>query len=110
MKRARVILPITVRRYWDLHQIPDGTHHYIHEGQRVEVDISGRAILSGTPSEPVEWLTEIEHRIVACADREERSARFLPDHTRICREVDGRLSWDGASAYKPHPGLKTTEP
>ena len=37
MKRARVILPITVRRYWDLHQIPDGEHAGVDPpGQGVE--------------------------------------------------------------------------
>ena len=99
--RVRRILPLTVREFWESNRIRTKRGHYsTRDGHRISVDVSGRAVLSGTAADPIEWLTEIEHRIVACADREERSARFIPDHTRICRE-NGKLSWDGASAYKP---------
>ena len=100
-KKARHILATTVREFWDANRIRTGTGHFsTRDGHRIEVDTSGRAVLSGTPADPVEWLTEIEHRIVACADREERSAQFVHDHTRLCRE-NGKLTWDGASAYQP---------
>jgi|TARA_R110002051_G_scaffold244238_1_gene304151 hypothetical protein len=101
-KRARHILATTVREFWDANRIRTGStgHFSTRDGHRIEVDTSGRAVLSGTPADPIEWLTEIEHRIVACADREDRSAQFVPDRTRICRE-NKRLSWDGASAYRP---------
>ena len=106
--KARRILATTVREFWDANRIRTRRGHYsIRDGHSCSVDASGRAVLSGAAADPVEWLTEIEHRIVACADREERSARFIPDHTRICREKDGKLSWDGASAYRP---MKQKEP
>ena len=99
--KARLILATTVREFYEANVIRATQGHCsTRDGHRFAVDASGRAVLSGTAADPVEWLTEIEHRIVACADREERSARFIPDRTRICRE-NGKLSWDGASAYKP---------
>jgi hypothetical protein len=99
--KARLILATTVRQFYEANVIRATQGHCsTRDGHRFAVDASGRAVLSGTAADPVEWLTEIEHRIVACADREERSARFIPDHTRICRE-NGKLSWDGASAYRP---------
>jgi hypothetical protein len=100
--RVRRILATTVREFWNANRIRTRHGHYsIRDGHRFAVDASGRAVLSGTAADPVEWLTEIEHQIVACADREERSARFIPDRTRLAREKDGKLSWDGASAYRP---------
>ena len=100
--KARRILTTTVRQFYEANVIRATQGHCsIRDGHRFAVDASGRAVLSGTAADPVEWLTEIEHHIVACADREERSARFIPDHTRLAREKDGKLSWDGASAYRP---------
>ena len=105
--RVRRILPLTVREFWESNRIRTKRGHYsTRDGHRISVDVSGRAVLSGTPADPVVWLTEIEHRIVACADREDQSALFVPDHTRICREKDGKLSWDGASAYRGQPRSK----
>ena len=92
--KARRILATTVREFWDANRIRTRRGHYsIRDGHSCSVDASGRAVLSGTAADPV--------------DREERSARFIPDHTRICREKDGKLSWDGASAYRP---MKQKEP
>jgi len=100
--RARRILATTVRQFYEANVIRATQGHCsTRDGHRFAVDASGRAVLSGTAADPVEWLTEIEHQIVACADREERSARFIPDRTRLAREKDGKLSWDGASAYRP---------
>ena len=100
--RVRRVLATTVREFYEANVMHATRGHYsTRDGHRISVDVSGRAVLSGTAADPVEWLTEIEHRIVACADREERSARFIPDHTRLAREKDGKLSWDGASAYRP---------
>jgi|TARA_R110000787_G_scaffold141637_1_gene255200 hypothetical protein len=109
-KKARHILSTTVREFYEANVIRSRRGHYsVRDGHRISVDPSGRAVLSGTGSDPIEWLVEIEHRIVACADREERSAQFVHDHTRLCRE-NGKLSWDGASAYKPHPALNVIVP
>ena len=110
-RKARRLLSTTVREFWDANRIRSNTGYFsTRDGHLIEVDPSGRAVLSGTAADPSEWLTEIEHKIVACADREESSARFIPDRTRLCREADGRLSWDGASAYKPHPRTRRTKP
>ena len=110
-KRARRLLSTTVREFWDANRIRSKTGYFsTRDGHRIEVDPSGRAVLSGTPADPSAWLTEIDHKIVACADREESSAQFIPDRTRLCREADGRLSWDGASAYKKHRRTRRTQP
>ena len=105
--KARLILATTVRQFYEANVIRATQGHCsTRDGHRFAVDASGRAVLSGTAADPVVWLTEIEHRIVACADREDQSALFVPDHTRICREKDGKLSWEGASAYRGQPRSK----
>ena len=56
-KKARHILSTTVREFYEANVIRSRRGHYsVRDGHRISVDPSGRAVLSGTGSDPIEWL------------------------------------------------------